>query len=210
MSQEQVATALGRTRDLLIASNLDPAVLGGERPEAALKLLDPLQADGRGLMERALAKPSTETDPLWLFSRFDPGHVRFHGGVVKTRGRMTFEAGRDGEVLVHADYTFVYPVVSAKGGSDEVARTVVRRTLTTALLDPKKWQATKGTLQIVSWSESAGNDDCTRDGTGYLHPQFRSELTAAAPGATGPVTDPYDRSKELAELPKECGTASRS
>uniref|UniRef100_A0AAU2JUF4 Uncharacterized protein n=1 Tax=Streptomyces sp. NBC_00049 TaxID=2903617 RepID=A0AAU2JUF4_9ACTN len=210
MSQEAVQSALARTRDLLVASNLDPAVLRGERPEAALKLLDPLQTGGHGLMERALAAPSTEADPLWLFSRFDPAEVRQLGTVVKTRGRMSFEAGKDGEVLVTADYTFVYPVVPAKGGSDEVARTVVRRTLTTALFDPKEREVTKGTLQVVAWAESAGNDDCSRDGTGYLHPQFPSELAAPGPSAPGPLTDPYDRSREIAELPQECGTVSRS
>lgn len=210
MSREAVATALGRTRDLLIASNLDPAVLRGERPEAALKLLDPLQTGGRGLMEKALTAPSTESNPLWLFSRFDPAEVRVHGDVVKTRGRMTFEAGKEGEVLVHADYTFVYPVVPAEAGADEVARTVVRRELTTALFDPAERQVTKGTLQVVAWLESAGNDDCSRDGTGYLHPQFPSRLPVAETSAPGPTVDPYDRSKGLAELPEECGTASRS
>ncbi|MET9695656.1 hypothetical protein ABZY31_01875 [Streptomyces sp. NPDC006529] len=209
VSREQVAALLTRTRDLLVASNLDPAVLGGGRPQAALDLLDPRQDEVRGLMERALEKPSEEADPLFLFSRFDPAEVRFHGGVVKTRGRMTVEGGKDGEVRVRADYTFVYPVVRAKGGSDEVARTVVRRTLTTAYLDPKVWEATQGKLHVVDWAESAGNDDCSRGGTGYLHPRFDSE-PSAGPGPSGPVTDPYDRSKPQEELPQDCGTVSRT
>ncbi|MFI5981247.1 hypothetical protein ACIBEA_10285 [Streptomyces sp. NPDC051555] len=207
--QEEVASLLARTRDLLIASNLDPAVLGGGRPEVALALLDPLQDDVKGVMERALEKPSAQDNPLFLFSRFDPAEVRFHGGVVKTRGRMTVEGGKEGEVLVHADYSFVYPVVRAKGGSDEVARTIVRRTVTTAYHDPKRWRATDGTLQLVEWKESAGNDDCSRDGTGYLHPQFASDRRTS-PSPTGSVTDPYDRSTPLDALPQDCGTVSRS
>ncbi|MET3986660.1 hypothetical protein [Streptomyces sp. PvR034] len=208
--QEQVASLLARTRDLLVASNLDPAVLAGARPEVALGLLDPLQDEVKGRMERALEKPSAEDNPLFLFSRFDPAEVRFHGGVVKTRGRMTVEGGKEeGEVLVHADYTFVYPVVRAKGGSDEVARTIVRRTVTTAYHDPKRWRVTDGKLQLVEWKESAGNDDCTRDGTGYLHPNFAGD-GRTAPNPTGSVTDPYDRSTPLDALPQDCGTVSRS
>ncbi|MEU3721869.1 hypothetical protein, partial [Streptomyces sp. NPDC031705] len=210
MSKEQVADALAKTKALLVASNLDPATLRGERPQAALDLLDPLQSDGKGLMEQALARPSADADPLWLVSRFDPAEVRVHGDVVKTRGRMSFDSSRDGEVKVHADYTFVYPVVRAKPGADEVARTVVRRTMVLALSDPRKVVATAGKLQVVEWRETAGNDDCTREGTGFLHPQFDSELRAPGPGPSGPVVDPYDRSRSMAELPQECTTASRS
>ncbi|MEV6685609.1 hypothetical protein AB0N28_09735 [Streptomyces sp. NPDC051130] len=211
MSKEQVADAIAKTGRLLAVANLEPATLRGERPQAALDLLDPVQDDGRGLLEKALARPSKDADPLWLFSRFDPAQVRVHGDVVKTRGRMWFDSNRAGEVLVHSDYTFVYPLVQARAGADEVARTIVRRELTVALADPARVEATPGKLQIVSWSESAGNDDCSRDGEGYLHPMFTTDQrTRPSSGATGPVTDPYDRSKDVAALPKECGTVSRS
>ncbi|MFF2192148.1 hypothetical protein [Streptomyces sp. NPDC058157] len=210
MPKERVADALAMTKQLLIASNLDPATLRGERPQAALDLLDPAQEDGRPLIERGLSAPSVEADPLWLFSRFDPAHVRLVGDVVKTRGRVSFDSGRDGEVKVHADYTFVYPLVRAKAGSDEVARTVVRRTVTMALYDPRKVVTTPGKLQVVEWLESGGNDDCRRAGTGFLHPTFDSERVAAGTAPSGPVVDPYDRSRSMADMPKECTTASRS
>ncbi|MGW7189287.1 hypothetical protein, partial [Streptomyces sp. NPDC054838] len=211
MTREQVADALAKTGRLLVAANLEPATLRGERPQAALDLLDPAQDGGRGLMERALIRPTKDADPLALFSRFDPAQVRVHGDVVKTRGRMWFDSTRSGEVLVHSDYTFVYPLVQARAGADEVARTIVRRELTVALADPERIAATPGRLQIVSWSETAGNDDCSRDGEGYLHPMFASEQrTRPSSGAPGPVTDPYDRSTDVAALPKECGTVSRS
>ncbi|MFD5420567.1 hypothetical protein ACFWJT_21395 [Streptomyces sp. NPDC127069] len=210
MPKERVAEALAMTKQLLIASNLDPATLRGERPQAALDLLDPRQEDGRPLVERGLTAPSAEANPLWLFSRFDPAQVRLVGDVVKTRGRMSFDSGRDGEVKVHADYTFVYPLVRAKSGSDEVARTVVRRTVTMALYDPLKVVTTPGKLQVVEWLESAGNDDCRRGGAGFLHPTFDSERAAAGTGPSGPVVDPYDRSGSVADMPKECATASRS
>ncbi|MFF5702506.1 hypothetical protein ACFY7H_08370 [Streptomyces sp. NPDC012794] len=130
--------------------------------------------------------------------------------MVKTRGRMSFDSGRVGEVKVHADYTFVYPVVRARPGSDEVARTVVRHALTVALSDPRKVVATPGGLQVLEWFEGAGNDDCSRDGTGFLHPRFDGELAAAGAGPSGPVVDPYGRSAPMGGLPGECTTASRS
>ncbi|MEU7280400.1 hypothetical protein AB0A69_16670 [Streptomyces sp. NPDC045431] len=211
MTKEQVAHALTSTKQLLVAANLDPATLRGERPTAALELLDPLQADGRRLIEKALTAPSAEQNPLWAFSRFDPSEVRPAGAVVKTRGRMTYEKGdRDGEVLVHADYTFVYPVVRARPGATEVARTVVRREMTFALYDPAKIRTTPGKLYVLRWLESAGNDDCTRDGDGFLHPQFASELPPTPTEAPGPSVDPYDRSKPLADRSEECGTVTRT
>lgn len=212
MTEEQVAHALNSTKKLLVAANLDPATLRGERPGAALDLLDPLQADGRGVLEKALTHPSVDRDPLWVFSRFDPSEVRPAGNVVKVRGKLTYERGeRDGQVLVHADYTFVYPVVKAGPGATEVARTVVRRQLTLALYDPEKIRTTPGKLYVLRMDESAGNDDCSRDGDGFLHPQFLSDLVAGEDGGGGGrLVDPYDRSKPLDELSQECGTVTRT
>ncbi|MGI5356844.1 hypothetical protein ACQI4E_16275 [Streptomyces sp. CA-252508] len=213
MSRKDVQHALESTKALLVAANLDPATLRGERPRAALDLLDPLQEDGRVLLEKALADPAPDRDPLWVFSRFDPAEVRPAGDVVKVRGRMTYERGeRDGQVLVHADYTFVYPVVKADpGGATEVARTVVRREMTLALYDPGKVRSTPGRLTVVRMYESAGNDDCSRDGEGFLHPEFRSDLVAGeGGGGSGDLVDPYDRDKPLEQLSQECGTVTRT
>lgn len=212
MSEDQVAHALNSTKKLLVAANLDPATLRGERPGAALELLDPLQADGRAMLEKALTDPGADRNPLWVFSRFDPSEVRPAGTVVKVRGRLTYEKGdRDGEVLVHADYTFVHPVVKADPGATEVARTVVRRQMTLALYDPAKIRATPGKLNVVRMNESAGNDDCSRGDDGFLHPQFMSDLVAGEDGGgTGSEVDPYDRSKPLDEMSQECGTVTRT
>ncbi|WP_256332752.1 hypothetical protein [Streptomyces sp. 2131.1] len=50
---------------------------------------------------------------------------------------MTFAAGERGQVRVHADYTFVDPVARADGDGG-VTRTIVRRDLTTSLMDPAR------------------------------------------------------------------------
>ncbi|MFK4101424.1 hypothetical protein ACI2L1_15345 [Streptomyces sp. NPDC019531] len=206
-SAAETEQVLELTRKLLIESNLDPGTLRGERPEAALDVLDPLQKDVHGLLETALSKPDKTHDPLWMFSRFDPDEVRLVGDVVKTRGRMTFKAGDHASVAVHADYTFVYPVVQTNG-STEVTRTIIRRVLDVEISDPAKYQVTPGKLTVVNWDQDINNSACDVY-DGYLHPDFRSSgPTGAAP--TGPTTDPYDRSETLDPNREEgCGTVSR-
>ena len=56
-SAAKTEQALELTKKLLVASNLDPATLRGERPEAALDVLDPVQKDVRGLLETGLSIP---------------------------------------------------------------------------------------------------------------------------------------------------------
>ncbi|WP_414719872.1 hypothetical protein [Streptomyces sp.] len=203
MSKDEVVHALRATRQLLVAANLDPGTLRGEKPVEALELLDPLQEGERERLERALARPDADHDPLTLFSRFDPGEAQLAGGVVKTRGQMTFEAGAAGSVEVHADYTFVYPLV--KPGGDEVARTIVRRRLTTALHDPERFVATRGKLSVVSSQQNVGNTACGTD-DGFLHPAFPGD--SPEPDPAGPDVDPYDRSEWQPD--GSCGTVTRT
>ncbi|MGC0338493.1 hypothetical protein [Streptomyces sp. SLBN-8D4] len=206
-SEAKVEQALELTKKLLVESNLDPATLRGERPRAALDVLDPLQKDVRGLLETGLRKPDEKHDPLWMFSRFDPGEVRPVGEVVKTRGRMTFKAGDHASVAVHADYTFVYPVVQTNG-STEVTRTIIRRILDVEISDPAKYRVTPGKLNVVNWDQDINNSACEVY-DGYLHPSFRS-AEPTGPDPTGPTSDPYDRSKPLdVNRDKSCGTVSR-
>ncbi|MFE5482106.1 hypothetical protein [Streptomyces sp. NPDC056527] len=214
MSKDEVAAALRTTKSFLVAANLDPAVIKGDKPAAALALLDPKQPDVRSDMEKGLVKATEQTDPTLLFSRFSPKEVRLAGSVVKARGRMTVEAGKGenaGTVLVRTDFTFVYPVVKVRPGADEVTRTVVRRQITFSLPDPAEYIVTKGKLSVNEWSSNVGNDDCDHPVDGFFHPMFDEDLMALPDAAaTGPVVDPYDRSKNLDELPQECGTSSRT
>ncbi|MFC8226973.1 hypothetical protein [Streptomyces sp. NPDC057287] len=202
LGKTEVEQALRATRQLLVAANLDPATLRGERPAEALNLLDPLQKGERERLERSLAEPGEKQDPLMLFTRFDPDGARLVGDVVKTRGRMTFEAGAAGSVEVHADYTFVYALVEPDG--DEVARTIVRRKLTTALHDPERFVATRGKLSVVSSEQNVGNTACEVN-DGFLHPAFPSD--GAGP-PRGDDVDPYDRSEWQPD--GACGTVTRT
>ncbi|MFB6551648.1 hypothetical protein [Streptomyces sp. NPDC056405] len=209
MSEKDVAFALRRTKELLVAANLDPGVLRGERPDKALAVLDPKQPELLPKLRRSLRAPDEEYDPLKLFTRFDPDETLLVGDVVKVRGRMTLAAGKPGVVKVNADYTFVYPLVRADGDDGEVARTIVRRVLTLTLNDPERWDVTEGKLLVEKYFSEHGNTACGIN-DGYLHPAFSGDAAGGDP-ATGPRTDPYDRSKPLTGAEsEECGRVTRT
>ena len=210
MSKEQVEQALRRTKDFLVASNLDPAVRRGGQPAKALSLLDPKQPDMLADARRALRSPDREHDPVNLFTRFDPDEVRPVGDVVKVRGRMTYEAGEPGQVRGRADYTFVYPMVKAESGADRISRTIVRRELTMLLSDPSRWNVTAGKLLVERYDAVYFNVACENDG-GFLHPSFPTAAPTDNP-PTGEARDPYDLDTPLGEVldGEGCGTATRS
>lgn len=209
MSQEQVAAGLKLAKDFLVAANLDPAVIRGERPAAALALLDPYQDDLVTRTETALSKPGRDNDPVTLFSRFDGKKVRMVGETVKTRGRITFAEHKDGSVGIHADVTFVYPLAKKEQGSRAVERTIVRRVLDTDLLDPERFRVTPGRLTVRSYDVDIANSACgVHDG--FLHPVF-DEGRPSGQAPSGPAVDPYDRSRDLDTARGEgCGTVTRT
>jgi hypothetical protein len=213
MNKGQVAQALEKSRDFLAASSLDPGVLRGERPAKAIALLNPHQADVQDYLATAFRAPSRKDDPLLLFSRFEKTKVRLVGDVVKTRGRITYREGRRGAVEVTTDVTYVYPVVRAAAGSNEVARTIVRREVVMSWDDPSKIIIEPGTFSLVSYKADTTNGGCDTF-TGYFAPTFSADRATAGPG-DGPEVDPYDRSTSMEERMKRaadegCGTATRS
>ncbi|MFB6578287.1 hypothetical protein ACFCYC_12795 [Streptomyces sp. NPDC056402] len=210
VSRELVAQGLERTKQFLVLANLDPATLRGERPAAALQMIDPGQLEMVDRLEGALARPGRDADPLQVFTRTDPAQVRLAGDVVKVRGRMTVEPGASpGQIDVMTDYTFVYPLVQAKSGAEEVSRTIVRRQMEFTFADPRKWRVEAGMMQIGPYLYDIANSECfVHDG--YLHPMFRDAPTDG-PEPTGTPKDPYDRSQALEQPEKEgCGTVSRT
>ncbi|MFE5031122.1 hypothetical protein [Streptomyces sp. NPDC056683] len=209
--KDRVELALQQTRKLLVDANLNPAVMAGGTPAAALSVLDPKQPGVLDNLKTSLRSPSKTHDPLFLFSRFDPKDVKPAGKIVKVRGRITFAKGKYQGVAVHADYTFVYPVVraaAATDGSTEVTRTIVRRVIDTELSDPTRYQVTPGRLTLLRYDEDAGNTACGID-DGYLHPHFRSQAPTGSAAPTGPSVDPYDRSRDIGKE-EACGTVSRT
>ncbi len=212
MSKTQVEKALLRTRDFLFASSLDPAVLRGERPAKAIALINPHQKDVKDYLAAAFGTPTEENDPLLLFSRFDTSYARPAGDIVKTRGRMTFREGERGALQVTTDVTYVYPVVRAEAGSDEVVRTIARREVVVNWDDPSKVITEAGTLSLVSYKVDMTNGGCDTL-TGYFTPEFGGQGSDS--GSTdGETVDPYDRSTSMfggtGSPDGGCRTASRS
>ncbi|MFJ8160559.1 hypothetical protein ACIRBY_06475 [Streptomyces sp. NPDC096136] len=209
--RERVAEGLALAKRFLVAANLDPAVLRGERPAAALDLLDPKDTGRREETARAYEHPSREHDPLELFTRYDPAELKPVGEVVKVRGRMWVEAGeKPGQADVKVDYSFVYPFVKIGGNPEDVARTVVRREATFQVFHGRERGAPEGRLWLYGAAQDIANSACDRP-DGYLHPGFFSDPRDSGPAPSGTPVDPYDRSKGIdTGRPEGCGTASRS
>ncbi|MFJ7270300.1 hypothetical protein ACIQV3_27295 [Streptomyces sp. NPDC099050] len=210
MTAAEVERALTRSRDFLVASNLDPGVLRGERPERAIALINPHQKDVQDVLATAFRSPSEKSDPLLLFSRFRPSHAQLVGDVVKTRGRLAYQEGEHGGLQVTADVTFVYPVTRAgEGGDGDIVRTIVRRELVLSWDNPDKVITAPGTFSVISYKYNMTNGGCGAP-TGYLTPPFGTDGRATGPG---PEVDPYDRSGPVAtggSSVDECGRATRS
>ncbi|MGW1714815.1 hypothetical protein [Streptomyces sp. NPDC002156] len=209
MSAAEVERALARSRDFLVASGLDRAVLRGERPEKAIALINPHQKDVQDFLRTSFRTPSEKNDPLFLFSRFQSSHTHLVGDVVKTWGRLTYREGERDALQVTADITFVYPVTRADGGGDEVVRTIVRRELVLSWDDPDKVITEPGTFSIVSYKYDVTNGGCGAP-TGYFTPPFDTDDQTTE---TGPEIDPYDRSAPVGQAGSagdECVRATRS
>jgi hypothetical protein len=206
----RIRAVLKGTKEFLVASNLDPAVLRGGQPKKALDLVDPAEKEYLADLRAALREPTVKNDPVWTFTRFDPEEVELAGDV-RVRGRMTVEAvkGTAGRAVIKADYTFVYPMARV-GGGDEVSRSIVRRTVEVDAVDPARFQADEGHIWITDVNGEISNDDC-REGDGFIRPQFFADRQGR-PEPSGPARDPYDRSKDLkpADGDAGCGVVTRT
>ncbi|MFB9521008.1 hypothetical protein [Streptomyces cremeus] len=207
MTAAQVEQALAKTRDFLVATNLDADTLRGKRPDKAVALVNPQQADMARYLRQAFRKPDAENDPLLLFSRFDADTVRLVGDVVKVRGELTLREGPRGAVEVASDVTYVYPVTRATADSREVVRVVVRREVVASWDDPAKVRTEPGTFSVLSYRVNMTNGGCGRRPTGYFAPEFGPHA-----GGEGPGTDPYDRNGPVVGrgAAGSCGNAVRS
>ncbi|WP_327308400.1 hypothetical protein OG730_37165 [Streptomyces sp. NBC_01298] len=216
LSARQVGEGLRRAREFVVAANLDPGVLRGGHPTAALELLDPRQPV-RALLTEHLRSPGLpDSDPTEMFTRFDPAALTVADKGVRVRGRMSFAAGGvPGQLRIRADYTFVYALrraapLSEPGpayDTEEVARVVVRRQLVLLYAPAGSPGVTAGKLIAADYRRQLGNHDCgTVDG--FFHPYFSKEAKTA--DRPWPVVDPYDESTEIPAGPPRCTVPSRT
>ncbi|WP_051836069.1 hypothetical protein [Streptomyces sp. NRRL WC-3742] len=153
-SAEEVAEQLQQVKAYLTAANLDPKVIAGARPDAALALLD---SQDRAGAVAALEHPKQGSNATGWFARFDPREARMIGEVVKVQGQLTYEGDGAGGVLVHTDFTYVYPVAP---GPD--AEKLAKDRQASPATPPQQPAPQGGTAHpvglVVRASESAGSD----------------------------------------------------
>nr|WP_144298678.1 hypothetical protein [Streptomyces sp. TLI_235] len=223
-----VAGLLGKVRQYLVLTNLDPRTIAGETPTDALALLD---REARADLEKALAHPTADQDATSWLSRFDPHRSVPVTDVVKVQGRTTFESDGDRGLLVHTDYIFVYalkpgpdagaprpgqssggtakPVAWKTGDGVRVEREIVRRQQDFRFYDPARYQVQRGKLVLDKGRADFGNNVCDM-GSGYLETDFSIGFDfGTGEPHTGPTVDPYDPNRPLDDH-QGCGTLSRS
>ncbi|MFI9322194.1 hypothetical protein ACIGXI_20730 [Kitasatospora aureofaciens] len=236
--EDQVAAQLKLVKEFLVASNLDPRVTAGGRPDAALAMMD-TKAQERAA--QSLDAPSKETNPTVWFSRFDARDA-IPVDTVKVQGWTKLDDDGEGGVLVHTDYTFVYAL---RPGPD--AAKLAAQEPTDA---PRPSTAPGGaTAKPVSWTvtaDVAGDAWTARtivrrtaDFRFYDPAKYRNnpqkinisktnsfagnnsctlddgffhpsfaQFDRPHPERTGPTADPYDHSKDL-DGGSDCKTLSR-
>ncbi|MEU6163742.1 hypothetical protein [Streptomyces tanashiensis] len=189
---QEMTAVLEDVKTLLVETNVSEDVLAGAEPTAALALLDPHGVD------EAVRKD--------LVTRFDPEEAYLDESGVRSRGTMTYEVSATGEMTVHADYAFVYPLVWVRGHEvmpdvPEVSRIAVRRQMTVT--------AKGGKLVLVGYASEVANHDCAAPKDGYLHPLTAEGRWKAGRSGKGPrvtLADLYDEKRVLPSGPGHCVT----
>ncbi|MFD8685405.1 hypothetical protein [Streptomyces sp. NPDC059651] len=201
-SDSQVYAALATAKDYLVASSLDPDVLGGNAVRPVESLLDP---DQMSQFEQSMSAPHDDGQhaPSGWLVRFDPDEVT-PDPEVRVRGTLRYgEAGAD-TLEVVSDHTFAYvlrPAVSGPQRTSAASLFTVRREMRFRF-DRDDLRLHR--LEVQTSYVQAGPQSCSADTTGALRPLLAGER-AADGGPAG--TDPYATSRPAAAL---CGTLAVS
>uniref|UniRef100_A0AAU2VV81 Uncharacterized protein n=1 Tax=Streptomyces sp. NBC_00008 TaxID=2903610 RepID=A0AAU2VV81_9ACTN len=201
-SESQVVAALATVKNYLVASSLDPDVLGGNTVRPVESLLDP---DQMAQFERSMTEPYDDGQHAatgWLV-RFDPAEVA-PAPEVRVRGTLRYaEVGTDA-LEVASDHTFTYalrPAASGPQQADGASLFTVRRELRFRL---DREDLRLGRLEVRTSYVQAGPQSCAADTGGALRPLLAGRR-AVSRGPAG--TDPYDTGRPAAGL---CGTLELS
>ncbi|MCM2414127.1 MULTISPECIES: hypothetical protein [unclassified Streptomyces] len=197
-SDSQVGAALTTVKDYLVASSLDPDVLGGNTVRPVESLLDP---DQMAQFDRSMDEPDADGQHAatgWLV-RFDPAEA-VADPEVRVRGTLRYaEVGTDALEVV-SDHTFTYalrPAVSGPQQDQGASLFTVRRELRFRF-DREDLRLHR--LELQTSYVQAGPQSCAADTTGALRPLLAGRR-AASRGPAG--TDPYATGRPTAAL---CGT----
>ncbi|MFE5796647.1 hypothetical protein ACFQ8C_29280 [Streptomyces sp. NPDC056503] len=191
LTEAQVYAGLDSVHDFLVDTNLSDTTLTGAAPVQA-QALTAADDPARRLLDQALTHRGESPDPLRLIPRFDPDDVRVHGSP-RIKGTMSYQVVA-GELLVKADYTFVYAVTKSSGGKEivpdglEATRVVVRHSLEFTVHD--------GRVSPRAYKVAIGNNDCTAPDDGFIHPLFSDDTKKTT---VWPRTAPYTQTPSAAD-----------
>ncbi|WP_406286781.1 hypothetical protein [Embleya sp. NBC_00896] len=180
----QVRQALDLVREFVVGTQLDPAVLRGGRPWAAMPLL---RQEQRDQLSSALltAHDDDSAAPTGWVTRFDPASVRLLDAAARVAGTFAVaERSRD-DLVVIADVVFVYAVgeVGGPGWTRFVVHRVWDFHLDSAMVRD-------GLLQVRRILTVAGPQGCDADASVWFRPAFAGGAQTDAPPAAQHV-DPY-------------------
>ncbi|WP_052314613.1 hypothetical protein [Nocardia thailandica] len=102
-TSEQVATALGKVRALIIAARLDRQVIEYHDPEPVLALLAP----GQAATIRPQLRPGNEAHTWWVTVKIATGYPLLPV-TPRVTGTMTTALDDDGELIIHTNYVVAY------------------------------------------------------------------------------------------------------
>ncbi|MET7305254.1 hypothetical protein [Embleya sp. NPDC005575] len=181
-SAAQVGQALDLVREFVVGTQLDPAVLAGGRPWAALPLL---RSEQRDQLDAALIAPRDDdmSAPTGWITRFDPAAVKVLDVPIKVAGTLGVAERARADLVVSADVVFVYAV--AQVGGPGWTRFVLHR-VWDFHLDPAMLH--DGLLRVRRILTVAGPQACDADSSTWFRPAF----TGPAPSDAPPVAEQVD------------------
>ncbi|MGV9698441.1 SCO2583 family membrane protein [Streptomyces sp. NPDC003470] len=194
-SDDQVLNALATAKNYVVASALDPEVLGGGGVRSVRVLLDP---DQLGQFDESFSHPAADGRyaPTGWLVRFDPSRAKLAGDEIRVRGSLTVVESDASTLEVTAEHTLVYPLRPAGDARAEASLFTVRRELHFRFdRDDLRLHQTR----LVASSVQAGPLSCAEDSANHLRPLLAGQ-TAKAGGPAG--TDPY----RTGSAPAVCGT----
>jgi len=112
----EVGQALDLVREFVVGTQLDPAVLRGGRPWAALPLLRRVQREQFGAALVAPRDDDFRAPTGWL-TRFDPAETRLSDVPARVAGTFTVAEHARDDLVVVADVVFVYAVAPLDGSA---------------------------------------------------------------------------------------------
>ncbi|WP_338898327.1 hypothetical protein WBG99_24250 [Streptomyces sp. TG1A-60] len=200
-TDSQVVSALAIAKEYLVASALDPEVLGGGTVQPVRRLLDSDQLDQ---FEQSFDRPAADGRhaPTGWLVRFDPSRAELADRKIRVQGTLQAAEFDSGTLEVVAAHTFVYALRPPGGETGaEASLFTVRRELHFRF-DQDDLRTHQAEL-VVSYVQ-AGPLACADDATNHLRPLLAGQTAEAdTPSA---ATDPYSTDAATAL----CGSLAQS